>query len=299
MKKIARGKHNLFQKIFLDPVVALIVGFFLLIFWILPLPIARQLGRSLGRLVGLCCRRRSRWAMFNLDIAFPKKSKKEKKKIIQKMWVHFGQMAAELPHLKKIIHQAHFNGLEHIQKAYHLGRGGFVCSAHFGNWELPFGPWVAPDFVPNPVFRKANNWFLDELLFERRGGVKIPKGSAGARVMIDLLKHGKFISILCDQKFREGTAIPFWGMPALTPTAMATLAIKMKLPVIMVKSVYKKNRYEITFYPPVKFPKQTNPKEAEYAFMLSVNQMYERWFAENPEQVLWIHRRFNKHIYPN
>ncbi len=298
MKKIAQGEHTLFERFIVDPMVGMVVAVFLFLFWILPLPVARKVGRGLGFCVGWFCHQRNTWALFNLHIAFPKNKRKQNQQILQKMWAHFGQVAAELPHLKKVLSQAKYIHLEYLKQAYQKGKGGFVCSAHFGNWEVPFGQAVAPDFVLNPVFRKANNNFLNWLLFHHRQGVNIPKGPLGARLMIQLLQQGQFISILCDQKFREGLTVPFFDMPAQTATAMAGLALKMKLPIIMAKSVFHKDHYEIEFLKPLPLPKVKKREEAEYLLMRSVNQIYEQWFRQNPEQVLWIHRRFNKHIYP-
>ena len=38
----------------------------------------------------------------NLEIAFPKKTLKEKKAILKKMWFNFGRVIGEYPHLNKI-----------------------------------------------------------------------------------------------------------------------------------------------------------------------------------------------------
>ena len=299
MNTVAVGHHNLFQKCVTDPLVALVVLVVLGIFKILPLPVGRKVGRALGRFVGCFTLKRNRWGMINLHIAFPEKSEAQRRQILKNMWAHFGQLMAELPHLEKVVRKAKFEGLENLQKAYTNGKGGFVCSAHFGNWELPFAPYVAPDFTTNPVYRKANNYFLNKFLFERRPGVKIPKGAQGARLMIDLLKKGQFISILCDQKLREGMVIPFFGMPAYTATAMAGMAIKMQVPILMSKSVFLKGKYHLIFSKPLPIPQKKSKQEAEYALMLQVNQIYEQWIKANPEQWLWIHRRFDRSVYEN
>lgn len=298
MKKIAQGEHTFVQRWLIDPVVGLLVGSVLFLFWMMPLPMARCVGRFLGKIVGKLNPKRNGWALFNLHIAFPKNTQAQNQKILTQMWAHFGQVAAELPHLKRVLRESKCHHIGYLKQAYQAGRGGFVCSAHFGNWEVPFGRQVAPDFVLNPVFRKANNVFLNWLLFHHRQGVKIPKGPSGARTMIDLLKKGKFISILCDQKFREGMTVPFYGMPAQTATAMTKLALKMNLPILMAKCVFQKDHYEIEIFKPLALPQASSREEAEYQLMLKINQIYEQWFRQNPEQVLWVHRRYNKHIYP-
>ena len=127
--------------------------------------------------------------------------------------------------------------------------------------------------------------------------VYIPKGPAGARLMLKVLKENQFISILCDQKFREGLTVPFWGKPAQTATAMATLAIKMNVPIMMARCVWKGKYYELEIMPPLLIPKDLPREKAEYEIMVQVNRIYESWICEYPEQWLWIHRRFDKKIY--
>lgn len=291
-------KRSLFRRCVTDPLEGLVVGLILLILLILPLRIAEKAGAGLGALVGLLAWKRNKIALFNLRVAFPEKTEKERKKILSGMWRHFGRLIADLPHNHQVLKEASFKGVEYLRKAYMAGKGGFVCSAHIGNWELSISKQVAPGFMMNPVYRPANNWFLDKLLFARRQGVKIPKGRTGARLMIETLKQGKFISILCDQKFREGITLTLFGMPAQTATAMATLAIKMNVPIIMVKAIRQKDgHYLLSVFPPVPVPIGLPRDEAERQVMTFVNHTYEEWIRENPEQWLWIHRRFEKHLY--
>ena len=280
------------------PIEGVGVGLILLIFKLLPLRAAEALGAGLGSLAGCFAWRRNKVALFNLKVAFPEKSDKERKVILKGMWRHFGRLIADLPHNRQVLKEARFEGVEHLRKAYAAGKGGFVCSAHIGNWELSVAKQIAPGFVMNPVYRPANNWFLDKLLFSRRKGVKIPKGRTGARLMIETLKQGKFISILCDQKFREGIPLTLFGMPAQTATAMATVSIKMNVPIIMVKAIQQADgHYLLTVYPPVPTPIGLPKADAEKQIMTFVNQTYEKWIRENPEQWLWIHRRFDKRLY--
>ena len=297
-ERIPGLKRNIFRKLITDPLEGIGVGLMLLIFAILPLKIAEKTGAVLGSFVGFFAVKRNKVALFNLKAAFPEKSLKEHKHILREMWRHFGRLIADLPHNRQVLNESRFEGVEYLRKAYAAGKGGFVCSAHIGNWELSVAKQIAPGFVMNPVYRPANNWFLDKLLFSRRKGIKIPKGRSGARLMIETLKQGKFISILCDQKFREGMTLTLFGMPAQTATAMATLALKMNVPIIMVKAIQQKEgHYKLTVYPPVPLPVGLPRDEAERQVMTFVNQMYEKWICENPEQWLWIHRRFDKHLY--
>ena len=296
-KRIFGIKLKWFYHLIVYPIEGIVVGIILGLFALLPLRLAEKIGAGLGSIVGYLAWRRNKIGLFNLKAAFPEKSEKERKKILKGMWQHFGRLFADLPHNRQVLKEASFKGIEYLRKAYHDGKGGFVCSAHIGNWELSVAKQVAPGFVLNPVYRPANNWFLDKLLFSRRKGIHIPKGRTGARLMIETLKQGKFISILCDQKFREGTTLTFFGMPAQTATAMATLAIKMNVPIIMVKAIQQNDgHYLLTTYPPLEMPIGLPRAEAERQIMTQVNRIYEGWIRENPEQWLWIHRRFDKHL---
>ncbi len=291
-------KHGWFRSLILYPIEGLFVALLLGIFALLPLRMAESFGAALGEFISLFTWRRNKVGLFNLRVAFPEKSEVERKKILRAMWRHFGRLMADLPHNRQVLKEARFEGVEYLRKAYAAGKGGFVCSAHIGNWELSVAKQIAPGFVMNPVYRPANNWFLDKLLFSRRKGVKIPKGRTGARLMIETLRKGKFISILCDQKFREGITLTFFGMPAQTATAMAGLALKMNVPIIMVKAIQQKDgHYLLTVYPPLPLPIGLPRAEAERQIMTYVNKVYESWIRENPEQWLWIHRRFDKRLY--
>ncbi len=291
-------RHGWFRSLILYPIEGLLVALLLGIFALLPLRMAESFGAALGEFISLFAWRRNKVGLFNLRVAFPEKSEIERKKILRAMWRHFGRLMADLPHNRQVLKEARFEGVEYLRKAYAAGKGGFVCSAHIGNWELSVAKQIAPGFVMNPVYRPANNWFLDKLLFSRRKGVKIPKGRTGARLMIETLRKGKFISILCDQKFREGITLTFFGMPAQTATAMAGLALKMNVPIIMVKAIQQKDgHYLLTVYPPLPLPIGLPRAEAERQIMTHVNKVYESWIRENPEQWLWIHRRFDKRLY--
>ncbi len=298
MNGIAIGRRTFVQKYISDPLVGFWAAFFILIFKILPLSVARFLGENLGALLGHIMLRRNRIALVNLKIAFPEKTLAEHQKILRGMWRHFGRVAGEIFHVNQVMQTTRIEGKEYIEKAFQEGKGGIVCSAHMGNWELPFAKAISSEIQLNPVFRTANNPYLNKLLFTRRSGVHIPKGTHGARLIFQVLKKGQFITILCDQKYREGMTIPLWGHPAQTTTAIASLALKFNVPILMARCVYHSGGYYVAkIYPPLKVFHRLSREKSEYEIMSQVNHIYENWIREYPEQWLWIHRRFDKKIY--
>jgi KDO2-lipid IV(A) lauroyltransferase len=299
---IRQAKRTPVQKFITDPAVGLFAVTLFLIFKIMPVKMASNVGGALGSFLGRFATKRGQIGMRNLEIAFPEKSVAERREILDKMWEHWGRFFGEMPHLKILYKRSRIEGLDLIKKEKAHPRGGFFCSAHIGNWEVAVSSPLIDDFYLNPVYRPANNPWLDKLMFQRRKGVLIPKGQAGARKMVDVLRNKGYVVILCDQKFREGIDVPFFGKMAKSPSAIATISLKMDLPIFMGHCVRQKDgNFAFHIEKPLDVKKiQANAKdraEAEYKIMLHVNKRIEGWIRETPEQWLWIHRRFDKSEY--
>ncbi|MDY6408193.1 MAG: lauroyl acyltransferase, partial [Pseudomonadota bacterium] len=211
---IRQSRRKWYQWLLTDPLVALVAVLFWGIFKILPVQAASKLGAVLGACVGKIMCRRNHIGRVNLKIAFPDKSEAERNQILKKMWQHWGRFYAEMPHAKQLLKTAKIIGIENLKKMDKEGKGGFVCSAHLGNWELAVSAPLFGQFYLNPVYRRANNPWLDRLMFARRTGVLIPKGILGARKIVEVLKKGGVIVMLCDQKLREGIEVPLFGKMA-------------------------------------------------------------------------------------
>ena len=295
---IRQSHRSLFQRFLTDPAVALIAVIFWGVFKILPVRMASAFGAQLGALVGFILRRRSHIGMVNLAIAFPEKTENERRKILNKMWRHWGRFYAEMPHTKKLFQKAEIKGFEHLKKMNKEKKGGFVCSAHLGNWELAVSQPLFDNFCLNPVYRRANNPWLDKLMFQRRQGVLIPKGILGARKILDVLRNKGVIVILCDQKLREGIDVPFFGKMAKTAPAIATLALKFNAPIVMARSIRQPDGHFIMeVSEPLKINPDSDRNQEVLKIMTEINRRLENWIRENPEQWLWIHRRFDKSEY--
>ena len=298
MALIRQAKRPPYKRYFEDPLVGLIVGIICGVLYILPLPMARGFGSFIGRVIYPFARKRNKIAMKNMSVGLPDKTEAEHREIVKKMWRHFGMLFAESAHGSQILRKARCKNMEWLREAQKAGKGGFVCTAHFGGWEFDVAKLVSPDFHLNPVYRKANNPWLNKLLFERRPGLKIPKGTAGARLMLETLNKGDFIAILCDQKLREGMEIPFFGKPAMTATGMVALAIKKDAPIYMVNGIRgQDNIYTFSVVKKMEIPKNLPYQETLRLVMTDVNNIYWDWIKSHPEQYLWIHRRFEKSFY--
>ena len=250
MNTVAVGHHNLFQKCVTDPLVALVVLVVLGIFKILPLPVGRKVGRALGRFVGCFTLKRNRWGMINLHIAFPEKSEAQRRQILKNMWAHFGQLMAELPHLEKVVRKAKFEGLENLQKAYTNGKGGFVCSAHFGNWEM-LGAIVALLGYPLvSIVRHQNQGSMNRLINEYREKVgqtiAYNRGGNNLLQIVRMLKNKLVIGVIYDQDTNDiGVKLDLFGKTCIVPDGAASLSRMNQAPIV---PIFIHNRDNGKFY---------------------------------------------------
>lgn len=290
-------KRGILKRFVTDPLIGLGVLFGWTVFKILPVRIASYLGSVLGTIIYPFMRYRNRIALRNMEIAFPDKTAAERVEILKKMWKHFGRFFAEMPHTRETLIGAEIEGSELLEMTKEDGVGGFLCSAHLGNWEFASNYAAQNYYQLHPVYRPANNPWIEKIMFKGRTGVLIPKGNVGARILLDLLKKGEHVAILCDQRFREGIPVPFFGKMAMTPSAMVTFSYKMNLPILMGKSIRMPDGHlKMT----VLLLEKSTAENAEVAVFETVermNQILESWIRETPEQWLWIHRRFDKSEY--
>ena len=176
---------------------------------------------------------RNRIGMRNLSIVFPKKTFWEKKKILSKMWFHFGRVIGEYPHLNKIKIKNNPNiqiiNIENLLGPLKNQKNCIFFSAHLGNWELSSHPLTQNGHTINFIYRSANNKLVDNLLNRIRSGygVKlISKGKEGAKDCIKALKTNENLGMLIDQKMNDGLPVKFFNRDAMTATAIAKFALK-------------------------------------------------------------------------
>lgn len=301
---VRAGKRSFFQRFWLDPITGIAIIFFYGFFWILPLDFASWLGEKLSLPLSWILHKKNKIALYNLKKCFPQKSDKERRKIVRQMWQNLGRIMGELPHMEKLSKGCRIEivGKEYAEQMKNDNKGGFVFSGHIGNWELCTAVIMQMGLDISLVYRMANNPWVEKTIFQRRktkGMTLIPKGPAGARQMIELLRQNRHIGMLCDQKLREGIDVPFFGFPAKTAPAIASLALKFNVPIFPARlERIKGAHYRCTFFKPLDFPNTGDNKQDVLLIMTQINQLLEDWIKEKPEQWLWIHHRWDKSEYP-
>jgi KDO2-lipid IV(A) lauroyltransferase len=268
-------------------------------FKLMPIDLASAIGGWIGRAVGyrLPVTRRARR---NLQRFFPEWSDAEREACLLRMWDNLGRTAGEYPHIDEVGYgpgqRVEIVGQEHLEFLRDDGQPGIFFSAHLANWELA-GLSAARHGLPiSLIYRAANNPSVNWIFTHGRsvGGIDvIPKGAAGARMALEKLKHGGHLGLLADQKMNDGISVPFFGVEAMTAPALAVFALRFRCPVVPAHVVRIGGaHFRIVFEPPMRF-EATGDRQADVLrAMTAVNAIIERWVREQPDQWLWLHKRW-------
>jgi len=270
------------------------MGFFRLI----GVDAASAIGGFIGRAIFARTRVTQR-ARENLALAFPEKSPAEREIIIRIMWDNLGRTVAEYAHLDKFdLHgpdpRIQVENVAEIEKI--KGQGVLILSGHFANWEIM--PIAAARYGLDGaiVYRPPNNPYVDRYISRaraRKGFAEQISKHQGVRRIFTLLRGGKAILLLADQKTNEGIAVPFFGRDAMTTPAPAALALKLKVPVIFASNKRIGGaRFAVTVYPPLTFAPSGDDDADMRAMTAAINLRLEEMIRADPAQWLWIHRRW-------
>jgi Kdo2-lipid IVA lauroyltransferase/acyltransferase len=254
---------------------------------------ASDFGASLFEKIGMKLAVSNR-ARNNLSKIFSVQTASEREEIVRQVWQNLGRMLAESPAFLKMNEtelEKHFNliNIENLLK--YKNKKALFFTAHMGNWEIARKMVEFKGIKLHAVYRKMNNPRIESLVSELRGSLDIPmipKGKAGAKILIDKIKNQKQIVMLLDQKMNDGIAVDFMGHPAMTAPAIATLALKYDCPIIPIQIVRKDKYYfDMIFHPEL----DLNNKD-EATIMQEINDIIGSWVKQNPGQWFWLHKRW-------
>jgi len=260
-------------------------------------------GRSLGLTLYLISPRHRRMALANLDRAFGDAgSAAEKARIARASFSHLGLLLCDSlafarvdpQHLERI---AVFEGLEHVREAYAGGKGVFVFSGHYGNWEMVA---LLQGYLGLPlamVTRPLDNPYLERLLhrFRTLSGNRVIHKRGAAREILRSIRQGWGVAIVIDQNVRgeDGVFVDFFGALASTTPALATLALKTEAPIIPVFGVpLPDGRYRVRYLPRVEFQRSGDTRKDILALTQKCTRIIEETVRKKPEFWVWMHRRW-------
>lgn len=171
------------------------------------------------------------------------------------------------------------------------GKGLIALTAHYGNWEL-LAAYVAAQKIPLTVVgrqTRRSNFHTEVARIRQLYGVKTVwrESTSLAREIISDLKNGSVIAALIDQDTDVQSAfVPFFGMPASTPSSLVRLALRSETPMV---AAFLRRNHDFTFS--VKITQLTSTGTVEDV-LLQYHQLLETEIRNDPYQWVWFHKRW-------
>lgn len=241
----------------------------------------------------------------HLGLAFPELDETRRNLIMHGCSRHFGLMLAEIAGLwrsgpEDVESICEIGGLEHIERALENGRGVMFVTAHCGNWEILSARLPVAGVPLISAVRELADPRLDCLVKNSRtrfGTEIVPRGPAAGRQMARSLARNKVCGLLIDQDIRDvpGVFVPFFGRPAWTPSGAATLAIRMRSPIIP-GFIHRRSdgSHKVEIHPPFVVPSTGTLEDQVQELTATATAAIERQIRTYPEQWVWMHRRWRR-----
>lgn len=254
--------------------------------------------------------KRHQRALENLAIAFPEKSLEEREALAAAHWENLGRVMIETMRLGNLLNDPERIEIKNPRMfmRYRDKLGPIVgISLHMGNWELAIWPLTLAGANPAAVYRSVNNPYVDQFLRDQRrdlypgglfgrGGVEGDHGESRktARVIMDYVRRGGRLGMVCDLYDRTGVAVPFFGKEALTQAIGVMIARRVGARVWLARCVRKgrSSRFWIELEE-LRIPRTADQGADIRWAMEEMQRVFERWVREHPEQWMWSNRRWS------
>ena len=262
----------------------------------LPLRPAEKLAAWYAKGLDRVVPRLRRIARINLQMALPERASAHEQ-IIDGVFASVGRLLlafARLPaiHRGNVRDWIDYEGFEHYAAAKAKGHGVLFATGHLGNWEISAYAHALLTEPMHVVVRPLDNPYLDRLVAARRAlsGNRVIEKKDFARGILGALQANEPVGILVDQNsmLDQGIFVDFFGVPACTAPVFAKLAHRAQTSVIPGFAVWseEQHRYVLKFYPAVELSGDAALDTQR------VQAAVEGAIRENPDQWLWIHRRW-------
>ena len=262
----------------------------------LPLPGIAFCGTMLGKLLYILLPSRRQITDINLRIAFPDANEKEitrlRKLSFENMAIGAFEQGLNWWRNDDILKMCEVEGEENLIPPE--GKGIILLSAHFTCLEIP-GPAVI-HHLPMPLqvmYKHAHNKLFDAfMIYHRKQLYEAVVDYHKPMAMIKKIKKGNAAWYAPDQDFRGKDMVfaPFFGVQASTLTAPARFSQMTGAPVVpyYIKRKADNSGYKLVFLPRVEnFPTGNEEEDAR-----AINKTLEDLILHNPEQYIWMHKRF-------
>lgn len=255
-----------------------------------------RLARGLTPLMLRLAGSRRRVAERNLELCFPAKSQAERRRLLKDTFfaniLGFLETArAWVAPLEPLRPHVRWEGLEHLDAVQDSGQGVLLVGGHFAILDLAGGLFgLIREY--DLVYRKHDNRLLN--YFMTRSRERFCSNTIARKDMRGLirsLKSGNIVWYAPDQDYgrKASTFVPFFDVPTATVTMTSKLAKVTGARVVPVFFYRETSNcdYVARFGPPLPIPSGDETADAA-----CFNRWLEGCVREQPDQYLWLHKRF-------
>jgi Kdo2-lipid IVA lauroyltransferase/acyltransferase len=270
---------------------------------LLPRPVARAVGITLGLTVYAVHGRLRHVALRNLTLAFPEMSNAERRRLVRGEFISLGRQLAEVCLFPRYTREnvsrvVVYDGFENFERAYARGKGVLYLTGHLGAWELSAFTHALNGHPLSIVMRSLDNPFIDALLQKYRtmhGNRTVDKDDF-VRGLLAAMRAGEAVGILMDTNMTppQGIFVDFFGIPACTASGLARIALRTDAAVVPVFTLWdaKLRKYRLRFDPALELIRSGDNEADIVANTAKFTSVIEGFIRRYPDQWLWVHRRW-------
>ncbi len=270
---------------------------------ILPRPLARAVGILLGYKMYFLLGRLRRVGMRNLELAFPEKSRSERKKILRGVYASLGRQLAEFCLFPRYTRENtknlfSYDGFENYESAHARGKGIFYLTGHVGGWEVSSFLHSLHGHPMHIIVRDLDNPYVQRLVQRYRTlhSNQTHDKDDFARGLIQAMRDGEGVGVLMDTNMTppQGVFVDFFGTPACTASGIARVAVRTDAAVIPAFMTWDSvlGRYRLRFEPALELVRTGDDEADAVANTARFTKAIEDIVRRFPDQWLWVHRRW-------
>lgn len=237
----------------------------------------------------------------NLNLAFPDKSEKERKKIAKHFYKHFTDLFVETIKSiaiseREILKRYSYKNPELVNSILASGKSIAFMSAHQANWEWSVNSPLVLDAKVSGAYTSLGNPYFDKIVKksrERFGFVCHPSTKTVKAIHKNFKKGIQSIYLLISDQSPQLEHTQYWGnffnIKIPFHIGATSLAKKFDLAVVFCETKKIKRGYYCTEFKLI----TDNPKKLDqYKITEDYILLTEEMIKKQPECYLWSHNRF-------
>lgn len=268
----------------------------------------RRLELAFGRVLGIfwfdVIKLRRRVVLDNLALAFPEKPLAWRIRVGRESVVNVCQSTLEYSHMHRgtqawMEHHMEMEGGQFLSRALEQGKGAFVLTLHMGNGDLSAIELARQGFPVHLVSKDFRDPRLTRYWFSLRqkNGVSILSKEKSSYNILRCIKKNEIVLFVLDQFMGPpvGVRTHFFGHPTGTAAGLALFAHKTGAPVLPGYNLRQGDRFKTIIESPLSFePKGDSRAEKITALTQAYTDRLEEIIRRDPQQWLWLHRRWKE-----